>query len=696
MSLVELSAGTLRYGGRVIFERTDLRIDRDDRLGIVGPNGSGKTSMLRVLAGEQELDGGSLIIGRHARVGYLPQDITVRGGRPLLDFVLASVPGREALAQDIARAESSMAAAMEAYEAGDTESEVQLTELGLEIAALHEQQTHLETFFTKHEAAKILHGLGFTAADHDRDLGEFSGGWKMRAVLAALLFQRPDVLLLDEPTNHLDVPSVAWLGDFMRRSDRAFILISHDREFLDAQIDRVVSFEPEGVRQYRGNYSSYIKQREEEATILENRARNLERERAKAEAFITRFRAQANKAKAVQSRVKALEKMEVPETYLRRRAMSFTFPPTKRTSSTVITVERLAKAYGSHEVLEGVDLTVNRGDRIGIIGVNGAGKTTLLKIIGGELEASGGAVRFGAHVEAAYYAQHHSDILEGEATVFDSVARVDPSAGQTRVRSILGAFLFSGDDVDKQVGVLSGGERARVALARLLCKPGNVLLMDEPTNHLDLASSESLAESLASFDGTTLFVSHNLAFVRRLATRIWNVEGGTVEDYPGTLDEYLERARALRAAGPEGTQVKSGSRRAPGATGASARAAADTSAVTSSVRTTPSDAPVPSGDGTRHGKKRRQEEARRRRALKAKTGPLETQIRDLEGRIEALESSQKARSVALSDPETYEQADLRRDLLTAYQRDADELERLTDRWEMATAKLEELVDSAET
>ena len=692
VSLLEMARATLRFGARSIFEATDLRIESDDRIGLVGPNGSGKTSLLRVIAGEQELDGGALHMTRGIRIGYLPQDIAVEGGAKLLDFVLGSVPGRTALAEEIEGAEAAMNAAMQAYEETGGGDEEEITAIGLQLAALHERQGHFDTFYTKHEAAKILHGLGFAATDHERDLGEFSGGWKMRAVLAALLFQRPELLLLDEPTNHLDVPSVAWLSEFLRRSDRAFILISHDREFLDGQIDRIVSFEPEGVRHYKGNYSKYVAQREEEAIILENRAKNLERERAKAEAFITRFRAQANKAKAVQSRVKALERMEAPETYVQRRTMTFSFAPTKRTSATVLKVDALGKSYGTHPVFSGVDLTVNRGDRIGIIGVNGAGKTTLLRIIGGELAATNGTVQFGSHVESAYYAQHHCDVLEKTDTLFESVARVDPSAGQTRVRTLLGAFLFSGDDVDKQVGVLSGGERARVALARLLSKPGNMLLMDEPTNHLDLASSDSLAESLTSFDGTTLFVSHNLAFVRRLATRIWNVEDGRVEDYPGTLDEYLERARRMRAADEAASGASkagnTGRKRPPEGTGA----VANKSGGRGGPKAEPPSVAGPA-QGREHGRAKRKLEAARRRELRERLGPLEKEVKSLEARIESLEEAQRERSVELSDPATYDDAKRRRVLLDEYQRDADELERLTSRWEMKSAQLEAMTEA---
>ncbi|HEU4612158.1 MAG TPA: ABC-F family ATP-binding cassette domain-containing protein, partial [Kofleriaceae bacterium] len=546
MSLVVLDGVTLFFGDRMIFDNVGLRLGHGDRVGLIGPNGSGKTTLLKVIAGEQEIDDGSVTRANGVRVGWLPQDLAIAGGRSLIDMILSSVPGRRELDERLARTEVALEQATK-----DGAGEDQLLELAGEIGELHERIDHFDRFFGEHEALAILAGLGFQPGDEKRDLAEFSGGWKMRGVLAGLLFQRPDVLLLDEPTNHLDMPSVAWFGEFLKRWNRCFILISHDREFLNDQIARVVSLELEGVRSYPGNYEKYVTARAEEETILAGKAKNLARERERLTRFVERFRAQANKARAVQSRVKMLEKMESVETYEKRGVMRFSFPPTERTVADVVRIEGLKKAYGSHVVFPGIDLTVRRGEKIGIIGVNGAGKTTLLRMIAGELPHDGGTIRVGSGVKVGYYAQHHADTLDMSATVYEIVQRASPETPPARVRSILGAFMFSGDDVDKPAKVLSGGERARVALARLLVSPGNLLLMDEPTNHLDLESADSLAKSLTTYDGTLVFVSHNRALIRTLATRIWNVEDGKVETYPGTLDEYMysmaQRRQAIAA-----------------------------------------------------------------------------------------------------------------------------------------------------
>ena len=652
MSLVVLQDVTLFFGDRMIFDAVNLRLGHTDRIGLIGPNGSGKTTLLRIIAGEQEIDDGGVTRARGVRVGWLPQDLALAGGRTLLDFILSSVPGRADLDTELAAVEAELAA-------GDR-PEDDLLELASRIAELHERIDHFERYFSEHEALAILAGLGFAPGDEQRDLGEFSGGWKMRGVLAGLLFQRPDVLLLDEPTNHLDLPSVAWFADFLQRYNRCFLLISHDREFLNEQIDRVVSLEPEGVRSYAGNYERYVVQRAEEEEILAGKARNLARERERLQKFVDRFRAQANKARGVQSRIKQLEKMEEVATYQRRHVMRFSFPPTARTVAEPIRAENLAKSYGDHVVFDGIDVTVRRGDKIGIIGVNGAGKTTLLRILAGELAPTGGAVKVGGGVEIGYYAQHHAETLDLGSTVFEVVQRANPESPQTRVRSLLGAFLFSGDDIDKPVSVLSGGEKARVALARLLVAPGNALLMDEPTNHLDLESSETLCASLQGFDGTLVFVSHNRSLIRQLATRIWNVEDGRVEDYPGTLDEYLYSMSLRRRALAEASGGNTSSTGAPVA---------------------------PRSKDDERARKRREAEARQRRSKVL--GPLEKQVAALEERIAELEAAQRQRSTELSDPSAYADEARRRALLGGYQQAQDKLEELTSRWERAMAELED-------
>jgi ATP-binding cassette subfamily F protein 3 len=663
MSLVVLDEVTLFFADRMIFDAASLRLGHGDRVGLIGPNGSGKTTLLKVIAGEQEIDDGKVTRANGVRIGWLPQDISISGGRSLIDMILSSVPGRKELDRRLAETEAELEAA-----STDGADEDRMLELATEIGELHEQVDHFERFFGEHEALAILAGLGFAPGDEQRDIGELSGGWKMRGVLAGLLFQRPDVLLLDEPTNHLDMPSVAWFSDFLKKWRGCFVLISHDREFLNEQISRVVSLELEGVRSYPGNYEKYLAQRAEEETILAGKAKNLARERERLTRFVERFRAQANKAAAVQSRVKMLEKMESVETYAKRQVMRFSFPATERTVNDVIRVEGLKKAYGDHVVFPGIDLTVRRGEKIGIIGVNGAGKTTLLRMLAGELQPDAGAIKIGSGVNVGYYAQHHADTLDLSSTVYEVVQRASPETPPARVRSILGAFMFSGDDTDKPVKVLSGGEKARVALARLLVNPGNLMLMDEPTNHLDLASSEALTASLGTYDGTLVFVSHNRSLIRSLATRIWNVEDQRVETYPGTLDEYLysmaERRQGVVVTG-DGT-----TKRDP----------------RGQVKGKPAEAPAANTAADDKARKRQEAEARQKRS--AKLGPLEKQVAQLEERVGALEAEQKTRSVELSDPAVYDDAPRRNKLLSEYQSAADKLEELTSRWEQAMAELD--------
>jgi len=672
VSLIILEGVSLSFGPKTIASNLGLRIAESDRIGLIGPNGSGKTTLLRILVGEQAVDRGSVQRSRGVRVGYLPQDISVTGGRRLLDFVLSSVPGRQDLGAQLAEAEAELETFRSAVGGGAEDGT--LMALASRIADIHERLDHSDRFFSEHKALQILSGLGFRAADRARDLAEFSGGWKMRAVLASLLFQQPDLLLLDEPTNHLDMPSVAWLADFLKRYRQALVLISHDREFLNEQVTRIVSLEIEGVRQYAGDYDQYVRQRAEEERLLENKARNLERERARLKRFIDRFRAQAKRARAVQSRVKALERMEAVTTFQPRRIMRFSFPPTARTVKQVVRVKKLRKTFGDLVLFPSVDLAVQRGEKIGIIGANGVGKTTLLKMLAGELEPDGGVIEIGSSVQVGYYAQHHAETLHPELSAYEEVAQANPDASQLRVRSLLGAFLFSGDDVEKKVSVLSGGERARVALARLLINPGSLLLMDEPSNHLDLESSESLAESLTTYDGTLIFVSHNRSLVRRLATRIWNIEGGAVETYPGSLDDYMYSCRVRREAETREANEE------PGADAAKpqARAAVAARAVLG----------PPPKESRQEERVRKRREAERRQKRSLLVAPIKKRVDELETRISKLDALQVERSAQLSDPEVYCDDGRRNRLLNEYQEAAAKLEELTGRWEVALEELD--------
>jgi ATP-binding cassette subfamily F protein 3 len=653
VSLVVIENVSLSFAGRSIIDGLDLRVGETDRIGLTGRNGSGKTSLLRLIAGLLEVDDGAVRTTRGLRIGYLPQDLDVSGGASLRRSVLASVPGRRDLEVELAGLEDAL---------NRTDDEEQQLAVAGKIADLHERLLHFDNTYSPHEAYRILAGLGFSEQDLDRDLGEFSGGWKMRAYLAGLLFQNPDLLLLDEPTNHLDVPTVVWLGQFLRRFEGAFILICHDREFLNEQVGRIVAYEPEGIRQHSGNYESYQAARAEEVVVLDRRAKNVARERQTAERFIKRFRAQATKARAVQSRIKALERIDDADTRTESRALRFKFPPTPRSGSSVATLRGIGHCYDDLRVFTDVDLTVRRGDRVGIVGSNGAGKSTLLKIIAGRLAPSEGEVILGHNVTAGYYAQHVADELHVKSTVLEEVWRNSALDDITATRTILGTLFFSGDDVDKVIGILSGGEKARVALARLMVNPGNLLLMDEPTNHLDLASSEAVAQALETFDGTLVFVSHNRSFVNHLATRIWDVADGRVVEYPGNLKEYMRHCSQLQSAAEA--------------------AGSDSAAKSTARRKTKTKRKHAATDEMQRGARG---SVRQKPAVRA----LSKRLENYEQRIAGIEEAQAARATELSRPEVYDDQERYQALLSAYTADQSKLDELLARWEAAQAEFEE-------
>ncbi|HEY6104736.1 MAG TPA: ABC-F family ATP-binding cassette domain-containing protein, partial [Anaeromyxobacteraceae bacterium] len=513
-------------------------------------------------------------------------------------------------------------------------------------------------------AERILMGLGFRPADLGRDTRTLAGGWRMRAALGGLLLQDPDLLLLDEPTNHLDVPTLEWFDAFLRSTRKALLLVSHDRVFLDRQIDRVLSLEPEGLRGWAGNYGDYRRQRaEEEARLLAEAKRQASR-RAGLEAFIERFGAKNTKAAQARSKRKMLERMEAVEVRQERATLAFRFPEAPRSGREVLRFEGVARAFGGTLVYRALDARVLRGERVAVIGPNGAGKSTLLKLAAGELAPDAGRVALGHGVVAGYYAQHHFDrdehapegsapsfgTLDPAKTVVETLWEVVPDRGEAYLRSVAGGFLFSGDDADKEVGVLSGGERARVALAKLLLRPANLLLLDEATNHLDLESSEALIDALAEYRGTLVFVSHDMSFVNRLATVVWEVKGGGVAPFPGNLDDWRYHQRQLAA-------------EAAGADGPGAPAARDAE------------------------RERRRAEAEARNARYRREKPIRDEIARLEARIAELEARERAAAEALADPGTYQDFARARPLLETQRRAREELEGLYAGWEAQHALL---------
>jgi ATP-binding cassette subfamily F protein 3 len=644
MSLVTAGHLSLSYGKKVLLDDASFCINARDRIGLVGPNGTGKSTLLKILAGVQQPDGGTVGFGKGARAGYLPQDILELPPGRLIDTVLSMVPDRDRLEDRVRGLEQALELAQ------DDEERIDLAE---QLADAHAELAAFEERYGRHQGERILDGLGFGKKDFERPVQELSGGWKMRAALAGLLLMGPELLLLDEPTNHLDLPSLLWFDDFLKRSAKAVVLVSHDRNFLNRQVDRILSFELEGLRGYSGNYDDYKRQRASEEEELAGRARRQAAERAEIESFIDRFRFKATKARQVQSRIKMLEKQELITVLERRSTIHFHFPEVSRSGKEVLRYTDVSKAFGEKRIYQGLSETVQRGERIAIVGPNGAGKTTLLKLTAGELELDSGTIERGHNVQIAYYAQHHTDLLDPKHTILEEIGQLVPDQPQSWVRGVLGAFLFSGDDVDKRISVLSGGERARVALARLLVLPSNVLLMDEPTNHLDIDSTDRLIEALEGYGGTLLFVSHNRAFIDRLATRIWDVRDGRIVDWPGNLTEYLYH---LAQTG-EGQQQQ-----------------------------------ADSASGTRRESERdrRRREAEERNALNARLRPVRQQIADLEARIAGLEAQQKEIEPQLADPALYNDFPRARPLMVTYDANKQALEELYTSWGEAQQSLEGL------
>lgn len=650
MSLVSVLSLSVVFVGRELFNNVNFSIEQGQRIGLVGPNGSGKTTILRLLIGEMQPDAGEVRVAKGTRVGYLPQDIYETLSGNLLPFIIDSVPARPRIRQEIVTIEQQIR---------DRPDPVTQVRLAARLAEIHHELIDLDTRYPLHQAEKILLGLGFSPEEFQRPIASLSGGWKMRAALAALLYQDCDLLLLDEPTNHLDVPSVHWLEGYLRSFRGAMVLICHDREFLNRQTERTFSFEPEGMRFYNGNYDHYLKSREEEKKNLEARARNQEQKVKEAARFIERFRAKSSKARQAQSKIKLLKKMELVETHQSQKAIRFSFPEVPRSGREIVSIQELSKGFDDKTLYKDLNLRVTKGERVAIIGPNGAGKTTLLRMVASELSPDRGRITLGHGVTMSYYAQHLSEMLDPNKTILDEVYQVVPHQSLSLVRGVCGAFLFSGPDVEKPVSVLSGGERARVCLAKILVKPGNFMVMDEPTNHLDIVSSEILIDALTGFGGTLLFVSHNQSFVNRLATKIWDIRDRNILEYPGTLSEYflhLEREadeRGSVAGIAQGEGKEDGS-----------------------------------GPGSQRRKMIRKEKAERRNLVTAALKPIQDKLRALEEKIDRLEKRKAELEGALVDPGIFRDKQKGVPLINEYGEIRKELEGLLARWEVHQQELE--------
>ncbi len=539
--MLTLSAVSKRYGPQVVLDDVTWTVPVGARVGLTGPNGAGKSTLLKIIAGVVEPDAGQISVPKGTRVGYLPQHVLGLGGISVLDHALAAFADLYALEQRKRDLEHQLATV-------DPQSESYASLLDRYMAACDEWD-HLGRYDLESETEAVLRGLGFGDADMDRDVGELSGGWQMRAALAQLLLRRPDVLLLDEPTNYLDLEARTWLEEFLAAYPGTVVLVAHDRYFLDVAVDRIAEVLHGKVTDYPMTYSRYLVEREMRLEQARAAYQAQQEEIARIESFISRFRYQASKAALVQSRIKQLEKMErlkPPDGH--ERVLRIRLPEAPRGGRVTLELRGVGKRFGAHEVYGHVDVTIERGARVALVGPNGAGKTTLLKLLAGVLSPDAGERIVGHNVRIGYFAQDHAESLRTDRTVLAEMMAVATAETAPHVRGLLGAFLFSGDAVEKRVGVLSGGERSRLALAKLLLEPVNCLLLDEPTNHLDLTAKEVLLEALRDYGGTIVLVAHDRYILDELPTQIIEVGHGQALRWLGNYEDYLRQKGAAQAA----------------------------------------------------------------------------------------------------------------------------------------------------
>ncbi len=526
-----------QYGKQVLFVDASFQLNPGEKVGLVGPNGAGKTTIFRMITGEEAPDDGEVTVPKKLTIGYFRQDVEEMSGRSVLDEAIAGSGRVGDLHHELEELQHAMA---DPARAGD------MDKILARFGEVQEEYDHLGGYALESQAREVLHGLGFDDDRIDGDVGALSGGWKMRVAMARVLLGNPDVLLMDEPTNHLDIESIIWLENFLKTHEGSLLMTSHDREFMNRIVSKIAEIDGGEITIYTGNYDFYERERGLREANREAAYARQQAMLAKQQRFIDRFKTHAAKAPQVQSRIKALEKIEKVELPKRRVVVKFDFREPPRSGDQVAVIENLSKAYGKRVIYDGFSLTIRRGERWAVMGRNGAGKTTLLKILSGNLAPDGGDVRLGASLKMGYFAQQSLDLLDADLTIIEQLQNDFPREGLGALRSLAGAFQFSGEDVDKRIRALSGGEKSRLAMARMLYDPPNFLVLDEPTNHLDMDTKAMLVDSLKEFQGTMIFVSHDRAFLRGLSNRVLELGGETGTDaqphaFPGTYIEYVDR-----------------------------------------------------------------------------------------------------------------------------------------------------------
>ncbi|HUA69173.1 MAG TPA: ABC-F family ATP-binding cassette domain-containing protein [Candidatus Saccharimonadales bacterium] len=653
--MLTLSEISKAYGGRILFDDVTLQLNREDRIGLVGPNGAGKSTLFSIILGDEEADSGKVMKERNVVLGYLPQESAPVGDETVLELATAISPEFAKLRKIILAWDSDHHVAPDHVEEIHDNAHNRFHELG--------------GYQLDAKAKQILSGLGFREKDFDRKARELSGGWVMRAHLARLLVQQPDLLLLDEPTNHLDLEALLWFQEYLTTYPGAIVVISHDREFLNHIVSGIVEIRSSKLNRYRGNYDDFLVQRAAAEEQLLAAYNNQQKEIERLQLFADRFRAKASKASQAQIKLKQIERMEKIEAPTNDESkIGFSFPQPQRSGQKVITLENIHQAYGDNVVYRGMDFRAERDQRIVLVGPNGAGKSTLLKILAGVLVPQSGTRTLGHNVKAGYYSQNRVEMLNPSRTVFEEAADTPQRVTEQFIRTLLGCFLFQGDDVFKKVSVLSGGEKSRLALVKLLLDPPNLLLMDEPTTHLDMASIDALAYALDQFQGTLIFISHDVYFIRALANHVVHVNAGRLTPYPGGYQYYLDKTKAqsaraaLTSNGGGGNDVLQKSAAVPAANRPS----------------------VDRKEQKRLEAEQRQARSNQRKAQQQIVHRLEKEIQELETRLKDL-------TAELENSATYEKpgraVEVNRELLHAQER----LAELNPEWEAAAGKLAEMV-----